>query len=70
MQIIQNNIINISKETASYILLQNTLNMKIKYIRKTIIPLQSKTLNKIDVSVSLYYILSETLFLVKDIIIN
>jgi len=70
VQIIQNNIINISKETASYILLQNTLNMKIKYIRKTIIPLQSKTLNKIDVSVSLYYILSETLFLVKDIIIN
>jgi len=33
-------------------------------------PLQLKTLNKIDVSVSLYYILSKTLFLVKDIIIN
>ena len=33
-------------------------------------PPQPKTLNEINVSVSLYYTLSETLFLVKDIIVN
>jgi len=70
MQIIQNNIINISEKTASYILSQNALNMRIKYIKRTTMPPQPKTLNEIDVLVSLYYTLSETLFLVKDTIVN
>lgn len=70
IQIIQNNIINISEETASNMPSRNALRMKIKRIRRTVIPSQPKTLDEINVPISLCYTLIGDLFLIKDIRIN
>ena len=70
VQIIQNNIVNLSEKITPYMPSQNALRMRIKHIRRAEMPPEPQNINEIDIPTSLKTTLNGNLFLIKDLIVD